>query len=299
MEKFQGLCARADVRDLLARRKVSNMTLSTIRCANKRRRFSFIVMTVVSILMPIATLVGLNPVTVYGASLQPKGTTGVPLIDGTPGLSPTSTQVNTLPSFTNTSQQTISGITLAVFYKRPDGFMPSSGKDCSNPVLSFTPSNSVKDPTQSCPWFTCNYVSWSSQGQGECSTVGVSDQQLKQATNATSLPKTTAWSQFEPVSSSSNTGADTYMMLKFSDASLAPGGKFTLNGCIYYDNWPRFSDQKAIDALAVYSGDNTLLRVWGTLPQGMDPQTLAKNSVQDSTGGTGASTGWTLPSNLQ
>lgn len=299
MEKFQGLCARADVRGLLARRKGSNMTLSTIHRANKRRSFSFLVMTTVSLLMPIATLGWLlNPIAAYGASLQHKGTTGVPLIDGTPGINPTITQVNTLPTFTNTSQQTISGITLAVFYKRPDGFMPS-GTACSNPVLSFTPSNSVKDPTQSCPWFTCNYVSWSPQGQGECSTVGVSDQQLKQATNAASLPKTTAWSQFKPVSSS-GTGTDTYMMLKFPDASLTPGDKFVLNGCIYYDNWPRFSDQQAIDALAVYSGDNTLLRVWGTLPQGMDPQTLAKDSLKgDSTGGTGASTGWTLPSNLQ
>jgi hypothetical protein len=126
----------------------------------------------------------------------------------------------------------------------------------------------------------------------------VSDQQLKQATNAASLPKTTAWSQFEPVSSSSDTGADAYMLLKFPNASLTPGDKFELNGCIYYDNWPRFSDQKAIDALAVYSGDNTLLRVWGTLPQGMDAQTLAKNSLKGNTaGGTGASTGWMPPSN--
>jgi hypothetical protein len=285
------------VRDLLARRKVSKMTLSTAYHASKQRCFSSIVIAVVSILMPIATFVGINPVTVYGASSQVKGASSVPLIDGTPGLSPTSTQVNTLPSFTNTSQQTISGITLAVFYKRPDGFMPS-GQACTNPVLSFTPSNSVKNPNQSCPWFTCNYVSWSPQGQGECSSVGVSDQQLKQATNAASLPKTTAWSQFEPVSSSSDTGADAYMLLKFPDASLTPGDKFELNGCIYYDNWPRFSDQKAIDALAVYSGDNTLLRVWGTLPQGMDAQTLAKNSLKGNTaGGTGASTGWMPPSN--
>jgi hypothetical protein len=238
----------------------------------KPRGFSLNAMNTASTLFLVATLMGLfTPMTVYGDPSQPKATSKVPSITGDPGLASTSSQVNTRPIFTNTSNQTIKGITLAVFYKRPEGYMP--GKEgCANPVLSYTPSISVAKPTQSCPWFTCNYVSWDKFGKGACSLVGLSQAQLKQANGSTKLPSSVAWSKFNPLPSKAS-GADTYMLLMFPNASLAPQGKFTLNGCIYYDNWPHFSDQKAIDAMAVYSGKN-MLQFWGKQPTGLNPKTL-------------------------
>jgi hypothetical protein len=254
------------------------MTSTTVHGRGKSGCFSLNAMKTASTLFLVATLVGLfTPMTVLGDPSQPKATSKVASISGDPGLATISSQVNTRPIFTNTSNQTIKGVTLAVFYKRPEGYMPGKG-DCTNPVLFFTPSISVAKPTQSCPWFTCNYVSWDKFGNGSCPSVGLSEAQLQQANSSKKLPKTVAWTTFHPLPSKAS-GADTYMLLMFPNASLAPQGKFILNGCIYYDNWPHFSDQKAIDAMAVYSGKN-MLQFWGKQPTGINPKTLFTTNGQ-------------------
>lgn len=250
------------------------MMSTTVHRIDKHRCFSFIATTTTSILFLVTTLMGLfNPLTAYGAQSQTHTVSGdTALMKGTVDIHSTITQTDTLFNLTNTSGKTLTSLSMGVFYTRPNGFMPHNSVGCTTPVLSFTPSDNIKDPTNSCPWFTCNYVSWSHNGNGECSTVGLAKEQAKGPVMAVfqSLPPTV-------------TTANTFMLINFKNASLAPGDTFKIDGCIYYDNWPRFSTQQ--NSLMVFSG-NTLL--WGNAPSGMNiPNLLKATSLP-----TFATTGW-------
>lgn len=260
------------------------MMSTTVHRIGEHRCFSFIVMTATSLVFLFATLIGFfNPMTVFGAQSVAKGVPGDTALMKADSIDIHSTvaQTDILFNLTNTSGKTINSLTVGVFYSRPSGYMPHGSASCSTPVLSYTPSNSVAAPLNSCPWFTCNYLTWSPRGNGECSSVGLSEAQL----NAKVQEKTTATATFEslPPSTSTTAQADTYMSMTFSTASLIPGAKFGINGCIYYDNWPRFSAQK--NTVVVFSG-KTLL--WGTVPSGINLQNIVKaNSVAPL-----VSTGW-------
>jgi hypothetical protein len=250
------------------------MMSNIVHRTGEHRSFSCIGMATTSILFLVATVIGLfSPMTVYGAQSQAKEVPGdTSLMKGTVDVHSTTTQTDTRFDLTNISGNPIDSLSIGVLYTRPDGFMPQDSAACSTAVLSFTPSDNVKDPTSSCPWFTCNYLTWSPQGAGECSSVGMATEQAKGPVMATfrSLP-------------SSVTTANTYMVINFGQASLPAGAHFQIDGCIYYDNWPHFSIQQ--DSLVVFSG-NTLL--WGAQPSGMDLQSFLKVSSLPAS----ASSGW-------
>jgi len=90
--------------------------------------------------------------------------------------------------------------------------------------------------------------------------------------NARAKPKTMA--QFRLLQSTA-TSLDSYMTINFNDISLAPGDNLVLDSCIYYDNWPRFSEQQNV--LVVHSG-NTLL--WGTPPNGITMATIQSQETE-------------------
>ncbi len=237
------------------------------------------VMVAASMLFMSVAFVGFfNAPTAHGAPSRVALAGDTPLLQGTVSIFSTTTQTNTRFTLTNTSGNVIKGLTLYEFYTRPTGYMPNTKSPaCSTPVLSYTPSISVKDPTMSCPWFTCNYLSWTQQGAGECNSVGINQDQLNLLANATTAQdkakilqgKTSVvFRSLQPAIPQ----ADTFMALPLNQASLAPGVSLKLDSCIYYDNWPH-TDSKQHNTLVVYSG-NTL--IWGTPPSGVNMQSVLK-----------------------
>lgn len=255
------------------------MTSTTIHSTSKQRRFSFIPMLATSTLLMVATLMGLlNLSTVHVAQARARvASNTTPLMDGKVSIYSTTTQTNTRFTLTNMSGTPITSLTLYEFYNRPTGFMPNtSNPACSTPMLSFTPSIQVKDATHACPWFTCNYLSWSSQGSNECQTQGLSMADMSAHTTANTNMHTTPI--FESIPTTADQ-LDSYMALplNFGSTPLAPGTSLVLDSCIYYDNWPRTnSNQK--DVLLVYSG-NTLGTASGTTSVNIASNKASNKSV--------------------
>lgn len=254
------------------------MTSTTVHRTSKQRRFSFIPMLATNTLLMVATLMGfLNLSTAHAAQAQARvASITTPLMDGKVSIYSTITQTNTRFTLTNTSSQPLTSVTLYEFYKRPAGFMPNASKStCSTPMLSFTPSLQVKDATQTCPWFTCNYLSWNKQGSNECDIQGLSMGDVNAHKNAQATP---VFASIPPTTDQ----LDTYMALplNFGSTPLAPGASLGLDSCIYYDNWPH-TDANQKNVLLVYSG-NTLGTALSTTSSTTSVNVASHKSVNTS-----------------
>ena len=124
-------------------------------------------------------------------------------------------------------------------------YMPnSSAPSCSTPILSFTPSINVKDATSACPWFTCNYLSWSKNGpSGQCTSQGLTLEDMN--AHGGKLTKTIA--EFPCYYNLQLTTLDSFLAMTINfvhSISLAPGDSLVIYSCIYYDNWPRCSPSR-------------------------------------------------------
>lgn len=228
------------------------MTSTTVHQTSKWQRSSRIALFAVSALLTIATLTGfLNPSAANIAQARVSvASITTPLMDGKVSIYSTITQTNTRFKLTNKSNQSITSLTLYEFYNRPSGFMPNANKTaCSTPMLSFTPSLQVKNATQACPWFTCNYLSWDKPGTNECDIQGLSMSDVNAHKKAIAAPL------FASIPPTANQ-LDTYMALplNFGNTPLAPGVSLVLDSCIYYDNWPHTNPNQK-NVLLVYSGD--------------------------------------------
>jgi hypothetical protein len=254
------------------------MTSTPIHRTSRRQRLACMTMFATSVLLMITTLMGflnLSPTHAAQAHARVASNT-TPLMDGKVSIYSTTTQTNTRFTLTNKSDQPITSLTLYEFYSRPTGFMPNTNNSaCSTPMLSFTPSLQVKDATQACPWFTCNYLSWNTQGSNECDIQGLSASDLNAHKNAQAAPV------FESVPPTADQ-LDTYMALplNFGSTPLAPGASLGLDSCIYYDNWPHTNPQQK-NVLLVYSGD-TLGTASGTASRTTSVNIASQKSVNTS-----------------